>query len=151
MASIEFYLKKSDGKIKKKMVEKIEKKYKKFFDLKPANFEGITLNNNFSQVNAVQKCHIVDTQSEFGEKSQSKHLTLLNCTKSRKNILADSYAIREQSHIQLMHNLLDKENFASQILSRLEQRSTVFKPMNMSLSKLNDSSLVIQKKSGRIE
>jgi hypothetical protein len=50
-----------------------------------------------------------------------------------------------------MQNLLDKENFASQILSRLDQRSTVFKPTNMSLSKLNDSSLAIQKKGGRLE
>ena len=62
VASIEFYLKKSDDQIKKKMVEKIEKKYKKFFNLKPTNFQGNTLKSNASRLNASQDYDIDDME-----------------------------------------------------------------------------------------
>ena len=58
VASIASYLKKSDEKIKKKMVQKIETKYKKFFERKDTNFEDDAFNSNVSHVTATQECYI---------------------------------------------------------------------------------------------
>lgn len=80
-------------------------------------------------------------------------MALPNFGKSGKNILADSHVIKEQSHIQAVNNLLDKENFACQMLSRLEQRSNFGKSLNMSVNqKLNQStSGSFQKKGTKLE
>ena len=58
------------------------------------NFEDDNFNAIDSHITANQECHIEDLNVDIGDKYQEKHLVLPNFAKSRKNLLADSYAIK---------------------------------------------------------